>query len=131
MSHKTSAIDFDCVLAQGTLFNGNISFSKGVQVNGVLNGNVVARPGSASLLIIGNKATINGDVQATDIIVLGRLNGNIRSNGTVRLSNSARVTGNVQYNKLEIKNGAVIDGELTAGNSQVTDIKRHNNQVAS
>jgi cytoskeletal protein CcmA (bactofilin family) len=117
-------VDFDCLLAEGAVFNGDITFSNGIQINGTINGNVSARAGAASLLIVGEKALIKGNVQATEIVVIGQLQGNLTSSGTIRLSNTARVTGNVYYNKLEIKTGAKVNGELKAGNSQVTEIKR-------
>jgi cytoskeletal protein CcmA (bactofilin family) len=117
-------VDFDCLLAEGAVFNGDITFSNGIQINGTINGNVTARPGAASLLIIGDKALIKGNVQATEIVVIGQLQGNLASSGTIRLSNTARVTGDVYYNKLDINSGAIINGELKAGNSQVTEIKR-------
>jgi cytoskeletal protein CcmA (bactofilin family) len=120
----SSNVDFDCLLAEGAVFNGDITFSNGIQINGTINGNVTARTGAASLLIIGEKALIKGNVQATEIVVIGQQHGNIVSSGTIRLSATARVTGDVYYNKLEIKTGAIINGELKAGNSQVTEIKR-------
>lgn len=56
-------------------------------------------------------ATVNGDVEAKQLLVEGRVDGRILA-GNVVLSPSGKVSGVLHYMSLAVETGAVIDGDL-------------------
>jgi cytoskeletal protein CcmA (bactofilin family) len=58
---------------------------------------------------IGGK--IEGDITAKDVIVAGRVRGNINAEGTIKIKNKAVVTGDVKGYWISIDDGGVLSGK--------------------
>lgn len=71
-------------------------------------------------LTIGPDARIIANVTVRDLIVLGRLTGNVQASGRVELRQSASLTGDIIALRLSIEESAMFKGrvELTTGSSQ-------------
>ncbi len=65
---------------------GNLRSQGEVQIDGTVDGDV-----AANALTIGERATINGEIVADDVVVKGRVNGRIRAR-KVQLAKSARMS---------------------------------------
>ena len=83
---------------------GNLRSQGEVQIDGTVDGDV-----SANALTIGEKATINGEIVADDVVVRGRVNGRIRAR-KVQLAKSAHVVGDIWHELLSIDSGAFVEG---------------------
>ena len=68
---------------------GNLRSQGEVQIDGTVDGDV-----AANALTIGERATINGEIVADDVVVRGRVNGRIRAR-KVQLVKSAHVVGDI------------------------------------
>ena len=77
-----------------------------------MHGNVSANAGQPSLLVIGKKAHITGDVSASILVVDGTVVGQVNSSETLELQPNARIKGNVHYKTIQIERGAIVDGRL-------------------
>ena len=60
-------------------------------------------------------ATLTGDVKASAIRVEGRVQGNLEAKTKIQLTASARLEGDVQTQRLEVAEGAVLVGRCTVG----------------
>ena len=91
---------------------GDISFDGGLFVDGTIIGNVEAKAGSASILNLSEKGSIEGQVKVPHIILNGTVIGDVYASERIELAAKARVTGNVYYNLIEMAIGAEINGQL-------------------
>lgn len=115
---KTKKVDFDrhagktTMIAKGTVINGDVSFEGGLLVEGTIKGNVKADDGSEALLRLSEAGKIEGEIHVPNVVVNGRVNGDVHSSAHVELAAKAVVNGNVHYNLIEMVMGAEVNGSL-------------------
>lgn len=102
----------DSLIGAGTSIEGNISFTGGLRIDGEVKGNVRAVEGQPGTLVVSEHARIDGEVSVSHLVVNGTVNGPIRSSEFLELQPRARVTGDVEYNTIEMHLGAVVQGRL-------------------
>lgn len=100
------------LVGEGTTIEGEIRFSEGLRIDGRVVGNVLAVGEGRNLLVVGEKATIVGRVRAGHVIVNGQVNGPVESDELLELQPKAKIEGHVRYERLEMHQGAQVDGEL-------------------
>ncbi len=93
---------------------GNLKTEGEIQIDGVIDGDV-----ACGKLMIGERATVNGEVVADNVEVRGTVEGRIRAK-TVLLAKSARVTGDIWHDSLSIEAGAYLDGHCKRNDSVST-----------
>ncbi|MGG2339508.1 polymer-forming cytoskeletal protein, partial [Salmonella enterica] len=76
-------------------------------------GNVRADPGQSSSLSVSETGSIDGNVEAANVMLNGSVRGDIVARERVVLGATARVQGNVFYGVIEMTLGAQIMGKLT------------------
>ncbi|MBL8488582.1 MAG: polymer-forming cytoskeletal protein [Rhodocyclaceae bacterium] len=102
----------DSLIGAGTRITGDIAFSGGLRVDGEVHGNVRAAGDGPSTLVISEHARIEGEVAVSHVVVNGTVVGPIASSEFLELQPKARVTGDVEYNTIEIHLGAIVQGRL-------------------
>jgi cytoskeletal protein CcmA (bactofilin family) len=114
MFNKTSKPQnrIDSLIGVTTRVEGNVIFSGGLRVDGMIRGNVVAVAEEPSTLVLSVDARIDGEVQAAHIVVNGTINGPVHATETLELQAGSRVKGDVYYKTIEIQQGAVVEGRL-------------------
>ncbi|HWG76557.1 MAG TPA: polymer-forming cytoskeletal protein [Steroidobacteraceae bacterium] len=100
----------DTLIGRNAAIQGDIEFAGGLHVDGRVAGSVrAATDGSLSVSEFG---VIDGSVAASQVVVNGRVCGDIYATERVVLGSKARVRGNVHYGVFEIALGAEINGKL-------------------
>ncbi len=94
------------VLSSDITITGNVRSSGDIQVEGTIEGDI-----RAQMLIVGEGATVKGEVVAEDVVVHGRVIGRLRGL-KVRLSNTARVEGDIVHKTIAIESGAHFEGSV-------------------
>lgn len=107
---KTTRID--TLIGQHTEILGNVKFSGGLHIDGVIKGNVIADSDGRSMLSLSERGTIEGEVNVPYLILNGVVLGDVHGSEHVELSSKARITGNVYYNLIEMAIGAEVNGKL-------------------
>jgi len=102
----------DSLIGAGTTIVGNLSFSGGLRVDGEVKGNVVAASDTPSMLVVSEHARIEGEINVSHLVINGTVVGPVHSAEFLELQSRARVTGDVEYNSIEMHLGAVIQGRL-------------------
>lgn len=92
--------------------DGSVKFSGTLDVEGTVNGNVIASSGSDALIRVREHGTINGDIRAPKIIINGKVNGDVYSSKHLEMADHAEVNGNVHYHVIEMVKGAHVNGSL-------------------
>lgn len=98
------------LIGEGTVVHGQVRFRDGLRIDGEVHGDVIAE--GPSLLVVSEKAKVQGKVLAAHVIINGNVQGPVESSELLELQPSARVDGDVCYAVLEMHAGALIDGEL-------------------
>lgn len=100
------------LIGEGTVIRGELQFADGLRIDGEVIGDVIAIGEGRNILVISDKARVEGTVCAGHVIVNGTVLGPVTSTELLELQPKASITGDVKYEALEMHQGAVIDGEL-------------------
>lgn len=109
---KFSSARIDTLIGQGTEINGDLVYAGGLHVDGRINGNVVAEEGSSSILILSEFGHIEGEVRVPNIVINGKIVGDVHGSTRVELAPKSRIKGSVYYNLIEMAIGAEVNGAL-------------------
>jgi cytoskeletal protein CcmA (bactofilin family) len=112
MFNKKKQPAIKSLIADGSEIVGNISFTDGLRIDGIVNGNVLAKDTASSMLVISETAQVTGEVVADHIIVNGSVKGPVHARLMLELQPKARIEGDIQYAALEMHQGALITGQL-------------------
>lgn len=103
----------DTLIGKASRVHGDLEFAGGLHLDGSIAGNVRADPSQDSSLSVSETGSIEGDVEAGNVMLNGSVRGDIRARNRVVLGATARVQGNVYYGVIEMTLGAQIMGKLT------------------
>lgn len=109
---NTKSTKIDTLVGQNTEVRGDVVFSGGLHVDGVLKGNVTADPDSGSVLSVSERGIIEGDVKVPNVVLNGCVVGDVHAANHIELAPQARVKGNVYYKIIEMAGGAEVNGSL-------------------
>jgi cytoskeletal protein CcmA (bactofilin family) len=100
------------LIANNCELSGDIHFSDQLLVNGTVNGNIFAEAGSKALITVSEKGRVSGDIRVPNVVINGRVAGDIYADKHVELSAKAEIVGNVYYSLIEMVMGSRVDGSL-------------------
>lgn len=110
---KIKSSKIDTLIGQGVEVVGDVNFRGGLHLDGTIKGNVAtADAAEGTVLVISNRGRIEGDVYVAYAVINGEVIGNVFASEKLELSANARVSGNVEYNLLEMASGAEINGKM-------------------
>ena len=116
----TTLIDKDIVISGDTTYKG------GIRIDGKIKGNLKVHGDEGSLLIMGYGSKITGDVEVEKAIINGEINGNVKCNDYLELNTNAIVNGSIEYDIIEVQEGAKITGDLKfIKNNKKTEPKKN------
>jgi cytoskeletal protein CcmA (bactofilin family) len=112
-SRDTKQARIDTLIGKASRVHGDLEFAGGLHLDGSIAGNVRADPVEGSSLSISETGSIEGNVEAGNVMLNGTVRGDIVARDRVVLGATARVQGNVYYGVIEMTLGAQIMGKLT------------------
>lgn len=104
---------YPTLVATGTAFEGNIQTAVGIQIDGVLIGNLQSDGRASAPLYIGEQGRVEGNVKGEHIIIAGTVQGNIHCEGRLELLAGAQVLGDIAYQQLSVQPTARTTGKLS------------------
>jgi cytoskeletal protein CcmA (bactofilin family) len=108
---ESSSQEVRTILGPGCLFEGNLTIPEGLtRIDGEVIGNVKGNGG----LIIGENGSVKGDIDVENVVVYGKVHGNIRAR-SLEIRASGRVEGDIQVQELMIEKGAIYNGKCSMG----------------
>jgi len=102
----------DSLIGAGTKIEGDVTFAGGLRIDGEVKGNVCSIGDGGGTLILSEHARVEGEIHVSHLVISGTVFGPVCSTEFLELQPRARVTGDVQYNGVEIHLGAIIEGKL-------------------
>jgi cytoskeletal protein CcmA (bactofilin family) len=94
------------ILSSDITITGDIRSTGDIQIEGSVEGDV-----RSQVVIVGESATIRGEIVAEEVVVHGRVIGRLRG-VKIRLSATARVEGDIVHKTIAIENGAHFEGSV-------------------
>ena len=102
----------DSLIGAGTKIDGDVTFAGGLRVDGEIKGNVRSTGEGGGTLVLSEHARIEGEIHVSHLVINGTVIGPVYSSEFLELQPRARVTGDIQYNSLEMHLGAIVQGRL-------------------
>ena len=87
-------------------FKGDIDTKGTLRIDGTMDGNV-----TADWVILGEKASLKGNIAARGIIIGGKVEGNLKAKEIIEVKSKGQVSGDISTTKLSIVEGAVFNGK--------------------
>ena len=100
--------DIRAFLEHGCEFEGTLTFSGVVRINGKLKGDILTE----DTLIIGDTAEIEGNIHAGAVIIGGRFRGDVVAKYRVEIQSTAIIQGRLSSPSLITHEGAQISGQI-------------------
>jgi cytoskeletal protein CcmA (bactofilin family) len=103
---KRRSDQMNAFLGKDTEFEGRLSFSGAVRIDGSFKGEIFTE----GTLIVGETANLESDIHASHIIISGEVRGNITAEKRLEVHAPGKVTGNIQAPVVTIDEGVIFDG---------------------
>ena len=108
---ELSSQEVRTIVGPDCLFEGNLTIPEGLtRIDGEVIGNI---KGNGSL-IIGERGSVKGDLSIENVVVYGKVHGNIKAR-SLEIRASGRVDGDVQVQELMVEKGAMYNGKCSMG----------------
>lgn len=106
----TAGTALETMIGAGTSVKGDITFEGGLRVDGRVEGTITAPDGSGSRLVITDQAEVHGEVQVPNVVINGRMYGNVHASERLELHTQSSVQGDLFYEIIQMEEGADIMG---------------------
>ena len=104
---STTLISRECTVV------GDIHFSGNLDVEGLVQGSIVACPDRQALVRVVGKGCVEGEIRAPNVVINGSVRGDVHASKQLELAPKGCVQGNVFYSLVEMAAGAEVNGSLT------------------
>lgn len=121
-THQSSSDRILTLISDGCKFEGNLSSPSTTKIDGHVVGNVRGESG----IIIGEKGTVEGNVNAVEVVIYGTVKGNIKAH-KLELKKTGSLNGDITVEELVTESGTVFNGNCKMGDdkskSNIIDMK--------
>lgn len=107
----TGAHEVTGVLDKGSEFDGILSFEGAFRIGGIFRGKIY----TDDVLIIGEGATVDAEIEVGTLILSGELKGSVKAKERVEIHYPAVFRGNIQTPSLMVADGVVFEGVSQMG----------------
>ena len=103
---KTVVGEINTLLGRGSEFEGKLTFEGTVRIDGKLSGEIF----SDDVLVVGEGALVEAEIDVGEIIIQGTVVGNIRAKRGIEVHAPGRVKGDLTTPSLQIDKGVMFEG---------------------
>ena len=114
------------LISQGCKFEGDLFSPDSTRIDG----NVIGHLRGDSGLIIGEKGVIEGDISSVEVVVYGRVNGNIKAH-KIELKNGGNITGDIAIDELIMEVGSKFNGQCKMQDSTEPSFTEEREEVTN
>ena len=97
------------IIGHGVKLKGEITEADDVQIDGEADITI-----ETNNLVVGGTGNLTGNITSSNLDVWGKLEGNVKVDGTLTVQEQGEVSGNIEYQELQIKLGGKIKGEVSS-----------------
>lgn len=96
------------IIGETILINGELESEEEILIEGKIEGLVKSK----GLVVIGKSGIVDADIDAFDVIVLGKVNGNVSGVNKVEIKPDGEVNGNIVSQRVVLAEGSVFKGSI-------------------
>ncbi len=103
----TKGKDIETTIEASVNVKGNLRSDGNVRIDGRLEGEIKVK----QHLIVGGPAEIKANITASSAIISGTVEGNLKIDGILELTETGKILGDIEVGRLKIAEGAIFGGE--------------------
>lgn len=103
------------LISKGCMIQGKIESDVFVRIDGNVKGDVIIKEG----LIVGENGLIEGNVNTSELVVFGTVNGIVKAD-SIDIKSSGKITGEIHTGTLQVEKGAVYIGKVAMDSKPLT-----------
>ncbi len=115
----------ETILGSGTNIEGDIHTKGSLRVEGKVTGKIIADGD----LFIGEEGKVNTEIEARNVIIAGKINGNVTAKNKLEILPTGKLYGDIKTNIIKIEEGAVFKGSSAPLNESQSDEKKPLNNL--
>ena len=104
------------VLSNDVEIKGNLRFGGELLFEGKIEGEIH----SDGTLTLGDGATVNGNINASNVVVRGKVTGNINAKEKIEIKTKAEIFGDIKASKLSVEEGVTFVGRTEVNPNKIT-----------
>jgi cytoskeletal protein CcmA (bactofilin family) len=117
-SNMSSTTGGKNVLSSDVEIKGNLRFSGELTFEGKIEGEITTE----GVLTLGDSATVNGNINAGNVIVRGKVNGNVTAKEKIDIKTKAEIFGDIKSSKLSVEEGVTFVGRTEVNPNKIAPI---------
>jgi cytoskeletal protein CcmA (bactofilin family) len=107
---KTVTAPVDQATIGRTLFiKGEVSGSEALYIDGRVEGKITM---PESRVTIGRNGTVDASIQAREVVIMGKVTGNVQCSDRVDIRSEGSVTGDISTARISVEDGAALKGGI-------------------
>ncbi|MFQ5538402.1 MAG: polymer-forming cytoskeletal protein [Gemmatimonadota bacterium] len=103
------------IIGPGMKVVGDCETEGTIRIEGVVEGSV--RAGKA--VVVGRDGLVKGDIRTQDAVISGRVDGTLIAESRLELQASCRIDGTVYARRMQLEEGAILNGTVDMGDVPV------------
>ena len=116
---KSSIIKIDTLIGKRAVIEGNITGKGNYKIDGIITGNVTVKGD----IVMGEKASITGNLTAKNIIIAGNVIGDVEASGQLTIKHTGTITGDQKCGSLIVEEGSSVVGKCEISGKVEEDIE--------
>ena len=106
---------------------GKLSGEEDLQIDGKVEGPISLQ---GQKLIAGRSAQLHSEIAAREVVVYGKVQGNVRAQDRVEIKKDGSVLGDITTARISIEDGAYFKGRIEIERSKITPIEEPETELA-
>ncbi|MBV9496791.1 MAG: polymer-forming cytoskeletal protein [Acidobacteria bacterium] len=115
---KLKSGELNGFLDRGSSFRGELEFEDTMRIDGKFNGKIMSK----NELIVGDSATIEGDIHVGRVAISGTVIGKIVAAQRVEIHRNGKVYSDIDTPALVIEEGAIFQGNCVMGDRKAGNV---------
>ncbi|MBT8763290.1 polymer-forming cytoskeletal protein [Desulfohalobiaceae bacterium Ax17] len=111
--------EINAFLGTGTFYEGKLAFEGTVRVDGEFRGEIE----SEGTLVVGKEALVKGNIKVGQIIVSGRVDGDVLAKSKMVMYKEAKFFGTLTTPSLMVEEGAIIQGQVNMAKEDKEEVQ--------
>jgi cytoskeletal protein CcmA (bactofilin family) len=98
--------EVEAFLGKNSSYEGKMGFEGMARLDGKFDGEIF----SGDMLIIGETASVNAEINVSNLVIDGKVSGNVSATGKIEIHATGKLYGNITTPTLVIEQGGLFDG---------------------
>jgi cytoskeletal protein CcmA (bactofilin family) len=125
-STSSAATGEQATIGKSLVIKGEVTGSESLYIDGKVEGSINL---AGNRVTVGRNGQVAANISAREIVVLGKVRGNVNASDRVDIRSEGSLTGDVTAQRISIEDGAFFKGGIDIrkpGNEKASDVKSSN-----